>query len=113
VRPDPLAPPEGYGVKPEAAVPDSSHCSFPGCIHPVSWAITMGDMQEHVFPMYQCDCHKQLTMTSNNDCTVCQHAPRDWRKADPRLVILRTEQTPDAAPCPTGLDSALRRAGLA
>lgn len=75
-RPDPLAEPEGYGTKPgqpeQAVVPD--HCQHQGgkCTHRVHMELWLGDINEHVWPLYACFCCFMQIRNMPMTCTVCQ-----------------------------------------
>jgi hypothetical protein len=61
-RPDPLAPPEGYGVTPAnrsdgGEVDHLFGCSFGGCWLPSSICLYLGDESEHIGHLCLCATH--------------------------------------------------------
>jgi hypothetical protein len=60
-RPDPLAPPEGYGVTPGRSdggpVEHLFGCSFGGCWLPSSVCLYLGDESEHIGHLCLCATH--------------------------------------------------------
>jgi hypothetical protein len=60
-RPDPLAPPEGYGRKPgqEPDAVDSPTCTHNEgkCGQPSRWRFMLGDESEHIARLNMCDEH--------------------------------------------------------
>jgi hypothetical protein len=84
-RPDPLAPPEGYGVEPGQAQehPVAGHCQYHGgkCPHRVAFRYWIGDRAEHVWPLDLCWCcasqHDRIPM---GNCTICKQPAKIIRR---------------------------------
>lgn len=84
-RPDPLAPPEGYGQRQRGqppvqagGAPDLSVCSSVAdwggkhCDHPVSAIVWTGcTAGEHAGPLAYCPCHALLVMRGGLTCGQC------------------------------------------
>jgi hypothetical protein len=84
-RPDPLAPPEGYGAKPPNATgyrgsgyPRPESCSAqtggPGvfCGRPLMVIVWWGDLAEHLFPLGYCLSHYlAVSRLVRSHCTEC------------------------------------------
>jgi hypothetical protein len=91
---DPLAPPAGYGERPEEpgwVITD--YCWSPGCPRPVYSVIWLADLQEHIIPATHCkEHHKIVTGMPNHVCAPCQAMMSNaWRRPDIRLKIVRIE----------------------
>lgn len=77
---DPLAPPEGYGVKPgQEPEPDPERCDFVtqwqvagSCPHWPAYRLWFGDEREHISQADICPCHlnSAVTMTANCQDTI-------------------------------------------
>lgn len=78
-RPDPLAPPEGYGQKPGAEpeqAEDSATCVHGPCDSPALWRFFWGDGAEHIARLCLCASHAMvfwLRQLGGIICTKCGH----------------------------------------
>jgi hypothetical protein len=82
-RPDPLAPPDGYGSRPGpsgykgSGYPRPDRCvmesaSGEACDHLMAVIIWWGDAAEHLYPLGYCPCHAALAQrTVRTHCTRC------------------------------------------
>ena len=76
-RPDPLAPPEGYGVTPAnrsdgGEVEHLFGCSFGECWLPSSICLYLGDASEHIGHLCLCATHYyQHTQRIDITCRLC------------------------------------------
>lgn len=98
IRPDPLAPPEGYGQRapagevagPWAAEPDLTVCNMDGCKAPPVAVLSMGCQNEHVFEASYCGAHAMMV---NQMPLTCQARRRDkpGLSCDAKLVVARAQ----------------------
>jgi len=114
-RPDPLEPPEGYGIRPgqEPAPVIEKRCTMAfgtadsqRCRNDATWAMTLGCLGEHVFSYGYCDLCKSLIERGYNFCEICKAAAV---YTDPSMHILKSERIKSAAdPAQEALDRYFR-----
>jgi hypothetical protein len=102
-RPDPLAPPEGYGrhrelqgsYQPDEGCWMHSH----QCRQPVVAVVVLADLQEHVLRVNNCEEHLRVTRQGLSYCTACKDAAeREGIAADPALRIMEITRLDGRAP---------------
>jgi len=100
-RPDPLAPPEGYGVTPAnrsdgGEVEHLFGCSFGECWLPSSICLYLGDASEHIGHLCLCATHcYQHTQRVGISCTICG-GPMEIIKREPHPDLGAQEYDPHA-----------------
>lgn len=98
-RPDPLAPPEGYGARPGAEpeeAADSGTCVHGACGQAAAWRVFLGDLAEHIARLNLCSQHALvfwLKQDGGISCHFCKQA----------MTLIRIESMADGTDWPLHL----------